>query len=86
MDKKAGAIARFDNTGHFEIVDDQLITELGPQDAALVSGGATLTDRICGQDIGCVGGPNGPNVNVFCDTDGHKQLLTHGNHTLNVVC
>ena len=87
MSEQKDAIVRFDNTGHFEVVDDKLMTELGAQDTALVFGGATQTDAVCGLDTIC---PNivcvGPRINVSCDTDGHRQLLTHGDHTLNIVC
>ena len=89
MSHDKGAIARFDSTGHFEIVDEQLITELGPQDIALVSGGATRTDATCGNNVGCgtdqVCLSVGPNINGFC-REGALDVVCHGNHTLNIVC
>ena len=85
QEKKDGGLVRFDATGHFEIVDDGLIAELGPEDAALVTGGATQTDVRCGgTNAICVnGGCFG--INELC-REGTLDLACHGNHQLDVVC
>jgi hypothetical protein len=85
QEKNNQALVRFDATGHFEIVDDALIAELGPQDTALVTGGAVQTDVHCGQNNTVCANAGCLHVNGLCRS-GTLDVACHGDHTLNGIC